>query len=100
MTDRKRISAVTVLEAMGYHFDGSRWHLPGGSLSVDLPVTSEDLPDLDGDEILALLHRRADALDGGDENSPEGTERNAVVDAIEAYERVRWPEGKVPGGKG
>jgi hypothetical protein len=100
MTDRKRISAVTVLEAMGYNFDGSRWYLPGGFLPVDLPVASEDVPDLDGDEILALLHRRADALDGGDEDSPEGTERKAVVNAIEAYERVRWPDGKVLGGKG
>ena len=24
----------------------------------------------------------------------------AIADAIEAYKAVRWPEGKVPGGKG
>jgi len=24
----------------------------------------------------------------------------ALADVIEAYERQRWPEGKIPGGKG
>ena len=31
--------------------------------------------------------------------SVEEAELEGIVDAIEAYEKVRWPEGKVPGGK-
>jgi len=31
---------------------------------------------------------------------PEEAELEVVIDAIEAYEAVRWPEGKEPGGKG
>ena len=45
-----------------------------------------------------LLVARADALEA--EGSPEEAELAALADAIEAYEAVRWPDGKVPGGKG
>jgi hypothetical protein len=44
--------------------------------------------------------RRADQLEGCAEGSREDQEFEAIADAIEAYEVKRWPEGKVPGGKG
>ena len=52
------------------------------------------------DRMHGLLMERADALMGCTENSPEEVELAALTDVIEAYERQRWPEGKIPGGKG
>ena len=52
------------------------------------------------DAMHALLVERADELMGCAENSPEGAELACIVDAIEAYEALRWPLGKIPGGKG
>jgi len=46
-----------------------------------------------------VLVQRADALEGCVEGSEEA-EPKRIVDAIEAYEAVRSPEGKVAGGKG
>jgi len=43
----------------------------------------------------ALLVKRADALEG----CPKGSAEEGEVDAI-TYEAVRWPTGKVAGGKG
>ena len=31
---------------------------------------------------------------------PEDAECIKLVEAIEAYEAKRWPDGKIPGGKG
>jgi len=48
----------------------------------------------------ALLVARADELMGCTEGSPEEAELAALADAIDGYESVRWPEGRVTGGKG
>jgi hypothetical protein len=48
----------------------------------------------------ALLVLRADELMGCTEGSPEEAELATLTDAIEAYEAVRWLDGKEPGGKG
>ena len=52
------------------------------------------------DRMHGLLMDRADALMGCTENSPEEAELAALTDVIKAYERQRWPEGRIPGGKG
>jgi len=52
------------------------------------------------DAMHAALVKRADDLMGCLEGSPEEAELASIVDAIEAYEALRWPQGKIPGGKG
>ena len=52
------------------------------------------------DAMHAALVKRADNLMGCLEGSPEEAELASIVDAIEAYEALRWPTGKIPGGKG
>ena len=54
----------------------------------------------EADALHALLVLRADELVGCTEGSPEERELAAITDVIEAYEVVRWPDGKIPGGKG
>jgi hypothetical protein len=43
---------------------------------------------------------RADEHGGCTEGSDEEKELETIVNAIKAYEAKRWPEGKIPGGKG
>jgi hypothetical protein len=51
------------------------------------------------DNLHALLVQRADELEGCTEGSGEEHElaaiADAIADAIEAYEAVRWPKGRV-----
>jgi hypothetical protein len=77
--DKQRIAAVRALEARGYVFN--------------------DPADFEADALHALLVLRADELIGCTEGSPEEAELEAISDAIEGYEAIRWPDGKVPGGK-
>jgi hypothetical protein len=48
----------------------------------------------------SLLVQRADALIGCTNGSENQDELEAIGEAIEAYERVRWPDGRIDGGKG
>ena len=89
--DRQRITAVKVLDALGYTFAEGDWHPPSGMTAW---ATRES------ERMHALLVERADALDGCIEGSPEAREREAIADVLEAYEAKRWPAGKECGGKG
>ena len=90
--DRQRITAVNRMESQGYVFDGMEWQ-PVGDATVPSFTAAAD-------SLHARLVMRADALAGCTEGSDEEQELAAITDAIEAYESVRWPEGKIPGGKG
>jgi hypothetical protein len=48
----------------------------------------------------SLLVKRADELEGFLEGSAEEVEFASIADALVAYEQIRWPDGKAPGGKG
>ena len=52
------------------------------------------------DDLHALLVKRADQLAGCCDGSSEAGELEAITDAIEAHEAVRWPSGRVTDGKG
>jgi hypothetical protein len=75
---------------MGYMFR-DEWIAPA---EVTTPATAE------ADTMHALLVLRADEVEGFTEGSPEEAEFKAIANALEAYEAKRWPDGKVPGGKG
>ena len=91
--DKRRIAAVRKLEQLGYAFDGE-WMHPANDAALAMLVPAV------ADEMHALLVQRAGALKGCTEGSEEERELAAISDAIEAYETVRWPDGKVDGGKG
>jgi len=57
-----------------------------------------EVPTATADRMHALLVMRADALEGCTEGSPGEPELAALVDVIEAYEAIRSPLGKEPGG--
>jgi hypothetical protein len=54
----------------------------------------------DADAMHSLLVLRADKLAGCTEGSEEEAELALLTDTIERYEATRWPDGKVPNGKG
>jgi hypothetical protein len=76
--------------AAGYIFRNDAWQAPASAPPASTAET---------DRMHALLVLWADQL-MDTEGSPEAGELEAIAEALEAYESVRWPEGKVPGGKG
>jgi hypothetical protein len=94
--DKQRIAAVAKLQALGYSFSLTDGWTPPGCPSDAAVLSSTG----EADAMHAVLTRRADALQGRSEGSGEEAELERIVDAIEAYEAKRWPEGREPGGKG
>lgn len=86
--DRQRIQAVACRSW------GLVWHADAWRKATELEVLPE------ADAMHALLVARADELDGCIEGSPEESEYIKLVEVIEAYEAKRWPDGKIPGGRG
>jgi hypothetical protein len=83
--------SVQVLAVLGYNFVGGERRAPAGTVASLVP---------EADAMLALLMACAEVLMGCTEGSEEERELAAVTEAIEAYEVKRWPEEKIPGGKG
>ena len=83
-------------EALGYGYRDGEW-VPA---SLSAAAGPRSLMTAESDAMHGVLVLRADALEGCTEGSQEERELAAITDAIEAYEARRWPEGKVPGGKG
>jgi hypothetical protein len=81
-----------MMEALGYTFDGLEWN--ASPAATGLPSTD------DADAMHALLVLRADKLGGCTEGSDEEAELKMIAETVMSYEAKRWPEGKVPGGKG
>jgi hypothetical protein len=91
--DKQLIEAVRVVEVLSYSYGSGKWTAPAN-------LRGATLLSAEGDALHALLVRRADELVGCTEGSDEERELEAITNAIEAYEAVRWPEGKTPGGNG
>ena len=90
--DKQRIAAVRKLEQLGYTFAGDDWmHQANDPTAITPTIT---------DELHAMLVKRADELGGCRAGSDEERELAAIERAIGAYEAVRWPTGKIAGGKG
>jgi len=94
--DRQRVAAVRKLEALGYRYEGDKW-VPASPSAAAGP---RSLMTAVSDAMHGVLVLRADALEGCVEGSEEEAELAVITDAIEANEAVRWPNGKVDGGKG
>jgi hypothetical protein len=86
------IAAIRKLEQLGYTFAGDDWvHSANNAAAIAPTIT---------DELHAMLVQRADDLEGCPAGSDEERELAAIERAIGVYEAVRWPIGKVDGGKG
>jgi len=90
--DKQRIAAIRKLEQLGYMFAGDDWIHPANDTTAVAPTIT--------DELHAMLVKRADDLEGCAPGSDEERELAAIENAIGAYEAVRWPTGKIAGGKG
>jgi hypothetical protein len=95
--DKQRVAGVRKLEALGYSFRDGEW-VPVTTMPT--AAIAQPLLTAESDAMHSALVQRADALEGCLEGSEEEHELAAITGAIEAYEAKRWPEGKVPGGKG
>lgn len=89
--DKKRVSAVQLLEARGFTF--TREHGWSG------PRLGHSLIDA-GDKMHAALVSGMDALASSGARTDKHGVLAAAMDAVVAYEVARWPDGKVPGGRG
>jgi hypothetical protein len=87
--DRQRVAAVQTLEELGYAFRDGEWK--AGRLGSVRSIEAE------ADAIHSLLVGRADVLIGCTDGSADQDELEAIGEAIEAYEAVRWPDGKANG---
>lgn len=87
--DRQRIAAVRIVEALGYTWCAEHGWRPTQAASR-APMVAE------ADMMHGLLMERAERLIG----SADLDELAAIGEVLDAYEAVRWPDGKVPGGKG
>jgi hypothetical protein len=92
--DRQRIAAVKILEAMGFAWSVEHGWRPALARVVREPILAE------ADAMYSLLMERADKLIGAMEGTAEQNELAEIGEAIEAYEAVRWPDGKADGGNG
>ena len=91
MIDRQMQVAVRKLRKVAYTYDEEQ---RANSAELVAQLTKA------ADAMHALLVKRSDELEGCIEGSPEEAEFASIADALEAYEELRWPLGKVPGGKG
>jgi hypothetical protein len=93
MIDKERIAAVRKLQAIGYTFDGADWQPPADPQGPKLVAWAE------ADALYAQLVQLADTLDGCAEGSLPEAVRYALTEAIDGYQSVRWPQGRVADGK-
>jgi len=92
--DKQRIAAVVKLEELGYTYSSAHgWAEYGTTTASSGAVLSTE----ECDAMHAVLMRRADALQGCSGGSPEEVELEMIINAIEAYEAKRWPDGMEPG---
>jgi hypothetical protein len=94
--DKQRVAAVATLEALGYNYSPVEgWSPPTDPQGIGTLCATPE-----ADAMHSILVHRADALQGCTEGSAEEAELESLVNAIEAYEAKRWPDGKERGGKG
>ncbi len=90
-SNRQATSTAKTMRELGYTYDRGIWSSSPEAVAHLAGVA---------DAMHAVLVRRADELGGCTEGSPEEIEYKSIVEAIKRYEAKRWPEGKVPGGRG